>query len=226
MTTHSCHSRTSNRGTVHADRDTARDPLFDAFATTPRRRLVRRLADAPGPVSVADLAAELATDADEEARIASRLHHAHLPALSDAGIAAYDDRTWTATYRPTRRVEAVWAAVAAVEDVDHPLDLDAVFDLLANRRRRRTLATLSAHGDVSLPDLADEVVVAERERPLAEVDPHHVLAVYLALYHAHVPALADAGLVAYDQDSDYVTVTDDAFALEPVLRALSVPADG
>lgn len=94
-------------------------------------------------------------------------------------------------------------------------------ELLADRRRRDALRVLAFHGEpVTLADLADEVAARERGAPLAEISPDDVLRVYLSLYHRHVPKLADAGVLAYDQDADLVRLATDATRLGAVLRAL------
>lgn len=78
------------------------------------------------------------------------------------------------------------------------------------RRRRFLLDCLHQFDEpVSLPDLADEVAERERGEPLSTIPGERVKDVYLSLYHRHVPALADAGVVEYDQDADLVRVPDD-----------------
>jgi hypothetical protein len=110
----------------------------------------------------------------------------------------------------------------ASEDV---LALDSLFELLAAFRRRTAYRTLLRHESMSLPDLADEVAVTERGQPLTEIAADAVLQVYLSLYHTHVPKLAAAGLVAYDQESDYVALTDAGRELESPVRDLLDAAD-
>lgn len=69
--------------------------------------------------------------------------------------------------------------------------LDTVFALLRDRRRRAALHVLAARtAPVALADLA--AAVAAREA--ADAD-----AVAEALHHVHLPKLADAGVVDYDE---------------------------
>ncbi len=86
--------------------------------------------------------------------------------------------------------------------------LTRVFSALANPRRRRALHYLERHRELSLATLADEVAECEAGVPLREVDEETVKAVYLSLYHTHVPKLEDAGVVAYDQERDWVRRRD------------------
>lgn len=73
-------------------------------------------------------------------------------------------------------------------------DADDLMKVLANERRRQTLRALwDADGAVSLADIADEI--ARRERASAGDAPGDSERVQIALYHVHLPKLADAGLV-------------------------------
>lgn len=75
--------------------------------------------------------------------------------------------------------------------------------------RRRALAVLRRHGGtMTLADLADEVSVRRFDAPLSEIDPQRILRVYNSLYHTHVPKLAAAGRVEYEQERDLVRLTE------------------
>jgi len=197
-----------------SEREPRLDAVFDALASEECRDLLDCLAEAEDALSVEALAARLPGDDD---RVRARLHHTGLPKLADAGLVAYDADRELVRPESDAEFESVRAAVA---DADPSVDLDVLFELLSNGRRRRALRTLLVHGDLSLPDLADEVAVAERGRSLPKIDPDAVLDVYLSLYHTHVPKLAGAGLATYDQDGDFVTATDAGRDLEPTVRAL------
>lgn len=73
--------------------------------------------------------------------------------------------------------------------------------------RRRIIRTVlgEAAGPLSLADLAVEIVERERGAPAGETDWDAVQRCRLEIYHAHVPKLADDGLVAYDPDRRVVT---------------------
>jgi hypothetical protein len=68
---------------------------------------------------------------------------------------------------------------------------------------------------MTLPDLADEVVCYENDAPITEIPEEEVLRVYSTFWHAHVPKLADAGVVDYDQAQDVVTLGVNADQVEP-----------
>lgn len=80
------------------------------------------------------------------------------------------------------------------------LSLDKVFELLANPRRRLILSYLSetAADAVDFADLIAEVVARETD---SETDAERYEAVAIELRHTHLPKLADAGLVDYDERS-------------------------
>ncbi|WP_136718488.1 DUF7344 domain-containing protein [Halorientalis salina] len=88
--------------------------------------------------------------------------------------------------------------------------LDTLYDLLANQRRRYAISCLQDHGSIALPDLADEVVCYENDAPITEIPEKEVLRVYSTLWHAHIPKLAEAGVVEYDQEQDIVTLGGNA----------------
>lgn len=204
------------------------DATFAALSSSQCRVLLEHLADSDDDaLVVADLAARLADEdalGDEDA-LRVDLHHTHLPKFDDADLLDYDADRGLLRPGSTSQFEAIHSAIEEYGAANRPVSLDALFGLLADFRRRTGYLTLCSHGDLSLPDLADEVAVAERGEALPEIDPDAVLRVYLSLYHNHVPRLAGAGLVTYDQEDDYVTLTETGRALESPVRDLCAVAD-
>ena len=96
------------------------------------------------------------------------------------------------------------------------LSIGALFDALADERRRYVLFALKEHErPVALADLADEVAVEENDRTITEIPAEEVKRVYMSLWHSHIPKLVDAGLVEYNQDRGTVTLAEKAEQLEP-----------
>ncbi|QLG63163.1 DUF7344 domain-containing protein [Halorarum salinum] len=90
-----------------------------------------------------------------------------------------------------------------------------MFEVLAHHRRRYAIHCLREYENpITLADLADEVSVLENDTSIAEIPPEDVKRVYLSLYHSHVPKLADAELVTYDQERDLVSLVDSAEDLD------------
>ncbi|MFC4448073.1 DUF7344 domain-containing protein [Halorussus aquaticus] len=233
MTTTDTHPDDTADEPCGPERGVSLDATFAALADRECRDLLRRLAESDDETFlVTDLAARLIerTESDDatgdaETRLTARLHHTVLPKLDDAGLVAYETDRGLVRSCLDSRYAAMVESIAAFESADRPVSLDTLFELLADFRRRTAYLKLLRHDDLSLPDLADEVTVAERGEPLSNVDPDDVLRVYLSLYHTHVPKLADTGLVAYDQEDDYVALTDVGRALESSTRALCEPSD-
>lgn len=92
-----------------------------------------------------------------------------------------------------------------------------MLEVLADKRRRRALRCLQRHGELTLPDLAEEVTVREADAPLPELSAERVSEVYFSLYHTHVPKLEEAEFVRYYQEQDFVECQDQVEA--EVLRA-------
>lgn len=79
---------------------------------------------------------------------------------------------------------------------------DEVYDVLANRRRRRLLYYLHDRGgEADLWEVARDVAAAEMDCEPAELDRDDVNRVYISLYQTHVPRLADGDVVDYDDES-------------------------
>ncbi|WP_394741332.1 DUF7344 domain-containing protein [Natronococcus roseus] len=101
-------------------------------------------------------------------------------------------------------------------------DLDAVFELLANRRRRRIL-TAFGNDDrrLTVNDLTKKLVVAETGTPVTDVPAETVRRIFVSLQHVHIPKLVDLELVEYDRERNHVEPTDRLAGLEPYLATVS-----
>ncbi|PSP71121.1 hypothetical protein BRC80_06645 [Halobacteriales archaeon QH_9_66_26] len=88
------------------------------------------------------------------------------------------------------------------------LDTDAVFDVLAVRRRRYVLyALLEADGGLALADLAGLIAAAEASRPITAV-AGACRRVAADLARTHLPALDREGLVEYDREREHASLAD------------------
>ena len=78
-------------------------------------------------------------------------------------------------------------------------DLDSLFELLANRHRRRLLAYLveTDDGVATFSELIDHVAGVDSE----DADEREVA---ISIHHTHLPKLADEGVVEYDDRSETV----------------------
>lgn len=83
--------------------------------------------------------------------------------------------------------------------------IDSMMDTLQNRTRRGILVTLIDTGETSLSAL-ERRFPRERDR--------------IALYHNHVPKLADAGYVEWDTETDTISEGPKFSEAEPLVRLL------
>lgn len=97
------------------------------------------------------------------------------------------------------------------------LTLDHILRLLADSRRRVVLTLLQEHGSLRLPDLAEEVVRIETDTSIPELTEEEITRVYMELWHVHIPKLAEADVIEYDQQHDVVLLGD---SIEEVAKFL------
>lgn len=85
--------------------------------------------------------------------------------------------------------------------------LDAIFDALANRHRRRLLGVVYARAPATSTrdELARRLASGEHEKPPAQVTESERQQALIDLHHIHLPKLDAVGLV--DQDTDAETVS-------------------
>jgi len=87
--------------------------------------------------------------------------------------------------------------------------ISVIFDCLSRARRRYCLHRLhNAETPIALADLAEDVANWESDRPKAEIADETIQEVALSLYHQHIPKLAEAGLVQYDQERTVVELLE------------------
>ena len=213
----------------------SRNPTLRCIASGRRRVVLGYLLDRGSPVTVQALATTLAatgqgkpiTDvatADVRA-IRTGLAHTHLPALEDASLVTWDraDETVTTTSHPVyddprfRRLLAV--------DAD---GFDEALSVLSHERRRIALTVLRdagtpmARSELARKILHRETGTNEPETATDDPDSAAVEDVVAALYHLHLPRLADADFVEYERESGHATYADHP-ALEATLEIIYEP---
>ncbi len=102
------------------------------------------------------------------------------------------------------------------EGTRNPDDLNLIYDVLSNYRRRQMLQLLGAESDNSatIPDLASTIAAWEIDVD----DPDAVSyderkSVQSTIYQHHAPKMADAGLVEFDKRTSRLELTDRAARL-------------
>ncbi|QCS42790.1 hypothetical protein [Natrinema versiforme] len=211
----------------------ARDDYFAALADA-RRRTVLRLVHERSPQGIEkdDLAFRLAavtsdkqlasvTD-DDHQRALVDLHHRLVPRLTDAGLLEETDGDLIRTTDHRAFDEPGFEAAVSGHRTDDAEELDAVFEALADSRRRTVLAVLSdQYHPIATETLARDIAAREDDVTEREVSGERVDEVLASLVHVHLPLLSDATLVGYDDDADRVS-----YEGHPAVRAEWIqPAD-
>ena len=97
------------------------------------------------------------------------------------------------------------------------LDIEPVYEALGHSRRRYLCYTLLEDTEWSLTDLATKIAAWENHVSNHAVTEDQREAVYVSLYHAHVPKLVDEGVITFDDVTETITTAEHA---EQVLAAL------
>jgi hypothetical protein len=110
-------------------------------------------------------------------------------------------------------------------DPPDELEIDRIHSALAHPRRRYLCYELREGAEWTLTELATSIAAWENDVPRDQVTSGQREDVYVALYHAHVPKLADIGVVTFDRTRETVTVGEHADQLLSVLRSIGASAD-
>lgn len=213
------------------------DAVFATLASGERRRLLEVvLHSAPEPVPSDDLATALAawTDGketaavsdDERMQAAIAVEHVHLPRLSEAELIEYDEAADAVTPADHPAFDDPGIREAVTGDVPAGANsLDDLFAAIADPHRRATLDVLSHQfGPIHEETLARELGAGELDAVEAEVPEAVVERIRTSLRHVHLPHLAVAGLVAYDDGADTVEYLGHPALHVPWMHSVLAPA--
>lgn len=107
-----------------------------------------------------------------------------------------------------------------------PPELDEVFAALGHPRRRYLLhALLDGRSEQTLDELATSITAWEQDEPREAVTAEERDRCRVALYHTHIPKLADAGILDYESDDDVVVRTTNTEQAQAVLTGIGGEAD-
>jgi len=105
-----------------------------------------------------------------------------------------------------------------MEQNNTELTRDRIFDILSSPRRRYVLYFLRTEPNpIQLTDLAEHVAAWENDTTVEELSTQQRKRVYVSLYQTHLPKLAEAGLVNYDEESGDVSIASKAREIDPLL---------
>ncbi|MCU4802716.1 winged helix-turn-helix domain-containing protein [Halobacteria archaeon HArc-gm2] len=192
--------------------ETDRHPIFAAIESSVRREILHLLLLKGTPVTERHFTIHLTATEPNPTRegepadrrsISTSLVHTHLPVLEEAGLITWD--------RDTSMVETT-SHLAYDDPRFHLLleaeadDLDTALSNLSTDHRRVLLTFLwDAETSITRTDLARELL--RSDETAFEPGPDTVTDALVPLYHVHLPALADAGLVEYDRETGRATYT-------------------
>lgn len=94
---------------------------------------------------------------------------------------------------------------AAADSGDRAVSLDQIFDMLRNSRRRQVFRILTETDRIEIGELAERIAARELDKPRKRLSSQERKRLYVALYQAHLPKLADVGAITYDERRGLVT---------------------
>lgn len=131
------------------------------------------------------------------------------------------DTSVRATLQPSGGESSKVGSTETEGSEESALDRDELFHLLKSQRRRRALRYL-LHADetetVIMRDLAEAVAAEEYHTTVSALDSGDRQRVYITLYQSHLPQMADAGIITYDQSHGHITPTSLIQEFEPYLH--------
>lgn len=96
------------------------------------------------------------------------------------------------------------------------VDADAVFDVLSSSRRRAVIRYMVARpgeGPFTVSDVAEALAAWETGKTVNALNGTERKRVYTALYQAHLPKLAQSGLVDYNKNRGRVDARPELMAV-------------
>ena len=93
--------------------------------------------------------------------------------------------------------------------------LSETSDVLAHPIRSHVLHYLRTHSEVVAIDTLTAVLTNELAGPSATAGGETPEQIEVALQHTHLPKLADAGLITYEDNPGEIALTDDTDSLDP-----------
>lgn len=203
---------------ARSDKRRLLDAVFDCLAHPERRQLLEVFDErAPSPVTLEELAASLTarrdgspneTGADETPdRLLTSLYHVHLPKLEQVGIVerTAEQDVYELADTPALPDAGLTGLIEVAGEQDQT-SVDTLFRALASHRRRIVLDVLGrGFESIQVDTLAREVSAVERAVAASSVSEETLEGVLVSLHHCDLPALSDAGLLAYDSATQTVT---------------------
>lgn len=196
--------------------NTTNKALLNALALRRRRHALSILHERGSGVSEAELATLVAgaeagvsagdVPAADAQRVQIDLHHAHLPKLEASGLVQRKGDAVHLNDRAKLEREPIARFIERPDSVSETEE--QILRSLADDRRQTVLSILQERDrSLSLEALSEGVAAAERAVLTDELTQETTNAVAISLHHSHLPMLAEAGVVDYDQKRQTVEYT-------------------
>ncbi|WP_121743470.1 DUF7344 domain-containing protein [Natronorubrum halophilum] len=102
-----------------------------------------------------------------------------------------------------------------------PGEFETTLKLCSSKHRRIILGILvREQRALTLNDLMKEIVKRNHHAAITDVPSRTVNQIYLSLCHQHVPKLADANVVTYENDRQLLEPTERLERMQPYLSAI------
>lgn len=99
------------------------------------------------------------------------------------------------------------------------IDMDVMFDILKNRRRRRVLEFLAEQQvSTTLGNLAEHLAAIENDKPREQLSSQERKRVYIGLYQFHLPRMDRAGVIEFDRHRGTIEACEALTAYRPYAR--------
>jgi len=106
------------------------------------------------------------------------------------------------------------------------LELDQVFEILKNQRRRYVLKYLNeVEKEVSMSDLAEEIAAWENDKPVSQLSSSERKRVYVGLYQCHLPKMDSMGVVEFNKPRGRIDRGENADVFDDYIRTEGEPED-
>jgi hypothetical protein len=114
----------------------------------------------------------------------------------------------------------------ALSETESELELDQVFGILKNQRRRYVLQYLNEVDDtVSMNDLAEEIAAWENGKDVSQLSSSERKRVYVGLYQCHLPKMDSMGVVSFNKPRGLIERGPNAEVFDEYLQTGAVDED-
>lgn len=153
------------------------------------------------PNQLEDLREQREVHATDESRRETSSHQPNLERHSSSGPSQSSGRS---------------PASAALKRELRSIDLNVMFDVLKNRRRRRAIEFLhEQEGQTTLSVMAEYLAAIENDKPRRLLSSQERKRVYIGLYQFHLPRMDQAGIIEFDRNRGTIKGCEKLAAYRP-----------